>query len=193
MLGRLLGALIIATLVLLLWLMPALFPHPGPNDALELSSLGPLLYLIAIGASLVSPVGVFAKGWKAEVLVGLGVFLIGVSGAFVLAIVAFGNFSDDRFLPLFVAPVLAAPVGIVITVVGWTITLRRRGRPLLGAAIGAAVAVVVVLWLLARGARDWLLAPYGFDVFGLISVGAVTVTFASAYLPFVSRPRNDGS
>ena len=56
---RLLGAAAVAVVLVLLWLMPGvLFPHPDTNAALELAALGPLLYLITLGASLLSLVGV---------------------------------------------------------------------------------------------------------------------------------------
>lgn len=168
-------------MLVLLWFMPgALFPHPGVNDALELSALGPLLYLITLGASLVSLVGVALRGWKAEGTVGLGVFLLGVAAAFVLAIVTFGNFSDDRFAPLFLTPLLAVPVGAALVVAGLVIRSSRRGRPLLGAVRGAVAAGVFGVWLLARGATDWLQAPYGFDVYVLSTVAAAVVLYLGA-------------
>lgn len=185
MIVRLAGALALAAILVLLWVMPgALFPRPGINEALELATLGPLLYLVVLGAGLASLVGVAVFGWKVEGPVGLGVFLLGLAAAFVLAIATFGNFSDDRFLPLFFTPVLAVPVGAVIVVAGLAMRSRRRGRLLIGAARGAMAAGVVALWLLARGAADWLQAPYGFDVYGLIAVGAVTVLFLGAEVSF---------
>jgi hypothetical protein len=165
----------------LLWVMPAvLFPHPGVNDALEFSTLGPLLYLITVVAALFSLLGVGLLGWKAEGAVGLGVFFLGVAAAFVIAIVSFGNFSDDRFAPLFLTPILAVPVGAGVVAGGLAMRSRRRGRPLVGAARGVVAAIVVVLWLEARGAKDWLQAPYGFDVYALITVAAAAVLFMGA-------------
>jgi hypothetical protein len=71
----------------LLWFMPGVvFPHPGANDALELAYLGPLLYLFILGASIVSVVGVVVLNWKAEGIVGLGVFFLGVAATFVSSI-----------------------------------------------------------------------------------------------------------
>ena len=102
----------LAVVLVLLWVVPGvLFPHPGVNDALELSTLGPLLYLLTLGASLLSLMGVGLLGWKAEGPVGLGAFLLGLAAAFVLAIITFGNFSNDRFAALLITPVLAVPVG----------------------------------------------------------------------------------
>ena len=196
MIVRLAGALALAAILVLLWVMPgALFPRPGVYEALELATLGPLLYLVVLGAGLASLVGVAVFDWKVEGPVGLGVFLLGLAAAFVLAIASFGNFSDDRFLPLFFTPVLAVPAGVVIVVAGLAMRSRRRGRLMLGAARGAVAAGVVALWLLARGAVDWLQAPYGFDVYGLIAVGAVTVLFPGAEVRFrLPLPRGkDGS
>ncbi|MDQ6722379.1 MAG: hypothetical protein M3003_16520 [Candidatus Dormibacteraeota bacterium] len=185
MIVRLAGALALAAILVLLWVMPgALFPRPGINEALELATLGPLLYLVVLGAGLASLVGVAVFGWKVEGPVGLGVFLLGLAAAFVLAIASFGNFSDDRFLPLFFTPVLAVPVGVVIVVAGLAMRSQRRGRLLLGAVRGAVAAGVAAVWLLARGAADWLHAPYGFDVYGLIAVGAVTVLLLGAEVRF---------
>ena len=181
MMVRLAAALALAAILVLLWVMPgALFPRPGVNEALELATLGPLLYLVTLGAGLASLVGVAVFGWKMEGPIGLGVFLLGLAAAFVLAIASFGNFSDDRFLPLFFTPVLAVPAGMAIVVAGLVMRSQRRGRLLLGAVRGVVAAGVVAGWLLARGAADWLHAPYGFDVYGLIAVSAVTVLFLGA-------------
>jgi hypothetical protein len=178
MIIRLVAALTLAAILVLLWLMPGvLFPHPGINEALELSAAGPLLYVITLGAGGLSLVGVGLRGWKTEGPVGLGVFLLGVAAAFGLAIVTFGNSSDDRFLPLFFTPALAVPVGVATVVAGLMMRSRSRGRPLAGGVRGMAAASVVAVWLLARGANGWLQAPYGFDVFVLIAVAAATVLY----------------
>jgi type IV secretory pathway TrbD component len=156
------------------------FPHPGANDALELSALGPLLYVVTLGASFVAVVGVAVLNWKAEGAVGLGVFFLGVATAFVSAILTFGNFSNDRFAPLFLTPLLAVPVGVALVVSGLMLRSGRRGNLLLGALRGAACAAIVGVWLLARGAADWLQAPYGFDVYVLITVAAAAVLYLGA-------------
>ena len=54
--------------------------------------------------------------------------------------------------------------------VGITLSGMRRPELLRGAAYGLAAAVVVGAWILLRGSRDWLLAPYGFDILLLILV-----------------------
>lgn len=181
MMVRLVGGLALAAVLVGLWVMPiVLFPHPGINEALELSWVGPLLYVATLGAGVLSLVGVSLLNWKVEGPVGFGVFLLGLVPAFVLAIVAFGNFSDDRFLPLFFTPVLAVPAGAAIVVASLVMRSRRRGRPLIGCVRGATAAIAVALWLIARGATDWLQAPYGVDVYGLIAVAAATVLYLGA-------------
>jgi hypothetical protein len=178
MIVRLASYLGLALVVVLLWVMPAtLFPHPGANDALELSALGPLLYLITLVASLLSLTGVRLLRWKVEGPVGLGAFLLGVAAAFVLAIITIGNFSNDRFAALLITPVLAVPVGAAILVTSLVMRSSSRGRRLIGAVRGVVAAGVVAAWLLARGATDWLQAPYAFDVYVLITVAAAMVLY----------------
>lgn len=178
---RLAWLLGLAGALVLLWVMPGvLFPHPGVNDVLWLSALGPLLYLLTLIAALGSLAGVALLDWKAEGAVGLGAFVLGVATAFVLAIATFGNFSNDRFAALFLTPVLGGPVGTALIIGGLLMRSRRRGRPLLGALRGVGAAIIVALWLQARGANDWLQAPYGFDVYALIAVAAIAVLFLSA-------------
>jgi hypothetical protein len=181
MIGRVAWIVAVAALLVVLWIMPAVFfPHPGVNDSLEFAFLGPLLYVIAIIGALLSLVGVGPLGWKAEGPVGLGVFFFGVAAAFVLSIVTFGNFSDDRFAPLFLTPALAVPVGVALMVAALLMRSRPRGSLLMGVARGVVATTFVILWLLARGAPEWLQAPYGFDVYALITVAAVAVLVLGA-------------
>jgi hypothetical protein len=178
MIVRLAWFLGLVVVLVLLWVMPgALLPHPGVKDSLELSAPGPLLYLLTLGASLLSLLGVGLLGWKAEGPVGLGAFLLGLAAAFVLAIITFGNFSNDRFAALLITPVLAVPVGGALVAASLVMRSSSRGRPLTGAVRGVVAAGVVAVWLLARGAADWLQAPYGFDIYVLIAVAAATVLF----------------
>jgi hypothetical protein len=178
MILRLAWFLGLAVVLVLLWVMPgALFPHPGVNDALEYSALGPLLYLLTLVASLLSLVGVGVLRWKVEGPVGLGAFWLGLAAAFVLAIVTFGNFSNDRFAALLITPVLAVPVGSALVVTSLLMRSSSRGRPLIGVVRGVVAAAVVAAWLLARGAADWLQAPYAFDIYLLITVAAAAVLF----------------
>ena len=67
MMIRLVGGLALAAVLVLLWVMPiVLFSHPGINEALELSLVGPLLYVVTLGAGGLSLVGVALLSWKAE-------------------------------------------------------------------------------------------------------------------------------
>lgn len=181
MIVRVVGAVIVAGVLVLLWISPGvLFPHPGINDAIELSAVGPLLYLVTLMASLLSLAGMGLWGWKAEGPFGLGMFLLGIAAAFVLAIAIFGNFSNDRFAALFITPVLAVPVGIALLAASLTMRSRPRGKPLVGVIRGILAATLVAVWLLARGAPEWLQAPYGLDVYVLIAIAAVLVLFLGA-------------
>jgi len=112
---------------------------------------------------------------KAEGPVGLGAFLLGLAAAFVLAIITFGNFSNDRFAALLVTPVLAVPVGGALVAASLVMRSSSRGRPLMGVVRGVVAAGLVAVWLMARGAADWLQAPYAFDVYLLIAVAGATV------------------
>ena len=176
MIGRVAWIGGLAVILVLLWIMPsALFPHPGVNDALEFAYLGPLMFLVTLLAGLLSLVGVGVWGWRLEGPISLGVFFLGIAAAFVLSIFAFGNFSDDRYAPLFLTPILSVPVGAALIVGSLVIRSRRRGRLLTGVARAAVATAVVVLWLLVRGAPEWLQAPYGFDTYALITVAAVAL------------------
>lgn len=162
-----------------LWLFPlVVFPNPRTNDAIWLANLDLLVLLVgAVGVV----VAIIRGGQRrAAVCVELGVYLVGVAAAFLLGFAVFGNNSDDRFLPLlFLPPFIAAP-GLLLVVVG--LLLRGDRRELLGdAAYGAVAAGVLAAWVLVRGARDWLLAPYGFDeVAVIIVIGVAARTFRPA-------------
>jgi hypothetical protein len=41
--------------------------------------------------------------------------------------------------------------------------------------IGGIATALLLAWILARGSRDWLLAPYGFDVLLMIALGSAVV------------------
>lgn len=172
---NLVAAGIIASALVALWLFPLVFfANPGTNDAIWLSNLELLLILAVWGGPVVAVVR--AGHRRSLVCVGLGVFLIGAAAALVLGLAVFGNMSDDRFLPLlFLPPALAIP-GVVLIVMGVVLSNNRREllRP---AAYGAAAAVFIGAWILIRGSRDWLLAPYGFDeLAAIVVVGAALVT-----------------
>jgi len=100
-----------------------------------------------------------------------------------------GNISNDRFMPLLFMPFVFAPAGAGTLAVAIALPGRGRGG-LPSAAIKAGFAVTfLAVWGVARGARDWLLAPYGFDILMLALVeAAVLLIDGSTRGPaFVSR------
>jgi len=119
--------------------------------------------------------------------VGAGAFLIGIAAAFGIAVLAFGNLSNDRFAPLFITPALALPAGLAIVVAAFTKRSPKPAKPLGGALRGAAGGIVVAGWLLARGPSGWLRAPYGFDTYLLVAAAAAVVLYLGA------RQRGDRS
>ena len=166
------GGAAVAVLVVL-WVIPLIFfSNPGTNDAIWLSNLEFLLVLVGWVVAIVAVVRSGAR--RGAVSGELGVFEVVAAAGLVLGLVVFGNMSDDRFLPLiFVPPLIAAP-GLLLIVVGLLATTNRREllRP---AIYGAAAGLLVAAWILARGSRDWLLAPYGFDELAVIVVGAAAL------------------
>jgi len=171
------GTVVLIAILVLLWVFPSvLFPHPSTNEAIELSALE-LPVLLAGLLGLVAAIVVF-RGRQSTVLrVGLGVFLLGVAADFVLGLSAFGNLSDDRFMPLLFLPVPIGLAGLLTLITGFIGMGRARRDILLGAGIGFAAAAFVAVWTLVRSSRDWLQAPYGFDIAVLIVVVGVVVAF----------------
>ena len=137
----------------------------------------PLVGVILL-SSIVALVLGYGRRWSSTGPVGLGAFLIGVAIAMVIGLVTFGNMSNDRFLALLFLPVLFVPFGIVVLAVG--LTVRSTGHARRGLVIGGLATALLIAWVLARGARDWLLAPYGFDVLLLIALESAVVYIAGA-------------
>lgn len=166
------GAIALGALVVL-WVFPLIFfSKPGTNDAIWLADLE--FVLILFGWIVVVVAIVVSGERRGAVFVELGAFEIVAAAALVLGLVVFGNISNDRFLPLiFLPPLIGAP-GPLLILVALVITARRRVliRP---AIYGAAPGLFVVAWVLARGSRDWLLAPYGFDELVVIVVVAAAL------------------
>lgn len=151
-----------------LWLFPiAAFKNPGTNDALYLADLQLPLLLVGFVGLIVAIVR--AGQQRAAMCIALGVFLIGASAAMLLGLVVFGNTRNDRYLPLLFLPPLLVSPGFLLLVVGRVIR-GSRGELLRAAAYGLVAAIAVAVWILVRGPRDWLLAPYGFDVVLLILI-----------------------
>ena len=172
---------IIACLIaVLLWVAPpALFGKPGPNDAIDLSGYGPAVLLAVLGVSLFSLIPVRKPWWSVEVPVALGSLSMGAGLSAVLGLVSFGNLQDDRFMPLFLLPWLCLPVGAAVLAIALAARTGARGNVRV-AVLRAILGIFVIgIWLLARGARDWLLAPYGFDWFLIIAEAAAVLIIVS--------------
>ena len=90
----------------------------------------------------------------------------------------FGNTTNDRFLPLLFLPFPIAAPGLLALVLGLTVKRPNRSTLVRGALYGLAGAAFVCVWMLIRGARDWLLAPYGFDITVLIPLVGAAVGVA---------------
>jgi hypothetical protein len=175
------GAILFVVVLILLWIFPiVLFPHPGTNDTIELSSLELLVLLVVLLALAIALAVVRGPGATA-VRVGLGVYLLGVAADFILGVATFGNLSNDRFLPLLFLPFPLGLAGLISLGIGAALSGGALQNLLRGLAFGAAGTVMVGVWTLLRGARDWLLAPYGFDITLLIVVvGAAVLLLGSA-------------
>ncbi len=166
------------------------FPNPHTNDAIGLADAEwPLILLDVVGA--VAAYVVFRGERGAMVRAALGVFLVGAAASLVVGLFVFGNLSDDRYGPLLVFPPIIGLVGLIGIVVAVAAGSRHRLQLVRGAYYGAAVAVGFGGWTLVRGARAWLLAPYGFDLFLLILVLGVGLVYLATN-PAVSRPAPPG-
>lgn len=170
------GGVLIAALAIAagLWVWPTLaFPNPGVNDAMTLADLSlPLVGATLVGCIVALVIG-YARHWPSAAPVALGTFLIGVALVFVIGLLTVGNMSNDRFMPLLFLPVPFTVVGIVVLAFG--LGRRTAGATPIGLMIGGIATALLLVWILARGARDWLLAPYGFDVLLLIPLESIMV------------------
>jgi hypothetical protein len=171
---RAVGLIVALAVVVGLWVFPAIaFPNPGVNDAMVLADLT----LPVVGAILLASIAVLILGnvrrWPSTAPVALGTFLIGVAVVFVISLVTFGNMSNGRFAPLLLLPVPFGLAGIVTLAVG--LTHRTAGAARAGFAIGGVATALLLAWMLARGATDWLQAPYGFDVLLLVALESAIV------------------
>jgi hypothetical protein len=176
---RAVGLIVAVAITVGLWVFPALaFPNPGFNDAMLLADLSlPVVGAILL-ASIVALILGFNRRWSSAAPVALGTFLIGVAVVFVIGLVTIGNMSDDRFAPLLFLPIPFAVIGIVALAVG--LGRRTAGAVRTGLVIGGIATALLLAWMFARGARDWLLAPYGFDVLLLIALESTIVYLAGA-------------
>ncbi|HSP09986.1 MAG TPA: hypothetical protein VLU92_10370 [Candidatus Dormibacteraeota bacterium] len=172
---------VLVTAIVALWLLPTVaFPNPRTNDAIALSDLEWLLILLVV-AGTAAALAAFRGAVAALVRAALGVFLIGAALSLVVGLMVFGNLSNDRFGPLLFFPPIFALLGLVSLVVGVGAGGPHKQELLVGAGYGLMAAVGFGAWTLARGSRDWLLAPYGFDIIALILIlGAVLVLIGSS-------------
>jgi hypothetical protein len=161
----------VAAVAVALWIFPAVvFPAPAANDAMVLANLTlPVVAIELLGGTGLAAAGA-ARQRNGGGAVAMGTFFAGVAVAFGIALVAVGNMSDDRFMPLLFLPVPFVVFGIAIFAIGFA--RGGAGELVFGVTAGAVAAALLLGWLLIRGSRDWLLAPYGFDVFMLIALEA---------------------
>lgn len=166
-----------AVVALVLWfLVPVVYGHPSTNEALDLSSLGPLLLLIVLLGGLASIGTTVAHRSSAAVPLSLGLLGAGAGGLMLAGLAQFGNTGDDRFMALLFLPYVAIPLGAVPLLVG-VLVRSAAGGEVRGAVLRGFIALAVIAaWLFARGSRDWLLAPYGFDWFCVIALAAAVLT-----------------
>lgn len=153
------------------------FPHPRTNDAIGLSDAEWPLLLLEIAGAVVAYV-VFRGEVGTLIRAAIGIFLLGAAIALVVGLLVFGNLSDDRFAPLLFFPPIIGLLGISGIVVAIAAGNRRWSWLLRGAGYGLALAFFFGAWTLIRGARAWLLAPYGFDLLlliGVLGVGLVVL------------------
>lgn len=165
-----------------LWVLPVIvFPSPGANDAPVLWTLPMPIVALTIAASVVAVARDRSKGRPVTRSIALATYLVGVAVAFVAGLIAgVANLQDDRFWPFLLSPVVfgIAAVGLIVfAVAGRRVTKDEVAS---GAVIGALAALFLLAWILARGSRDWLLAPYGFDVCLLIALESAVVFVAGS-------------
>ena len=173
-----------------LWVFPGLmFSQPNANDAIGLAD-AEWLILLGIISGAVGAIAVFHGARGTAVRTALGIFLLGSAVALVLGLLEFGNFSNDRFVQLIYFPPVLALVGLVAIVVGVAASGAHKSELFRGALYGLAAAVIIAVWVLIRGARDWLLAPYGFDILAAILIlsGALVMLVASSFVRTAAPP-----
>lgn len=173
------GSIVTLAVAGALWFFPSIvFPKPGINEAMVLADLPlPLMGVVLLADIVLVLIG-NGRGWSTAAPLALGVYLLGVVLAFVVGSNSFANMAEDRFDPLFYLPGLFLMAGIVVLIVG----LRRRieGSARAGMIIGGVASALLVAWMVLRGPRDWLRAPYGFDILLLIAFASVVVYIAGA-------------
>ena len=160
-----------------LWVFPGvMFPAPGPNDAPILWSLPMPVIALTLAASIAVVARDASRKRPIMRSLALGTFLVGAAIAFVIGlIVGVANLQNDRFWPFLLSPVVFGIAGIVLLAMSVAGRRTTRSETVSGVVIGLFAALFLVAWIVARGSRDWLLAPYGFDVCLLITLEATAV------------------
>ena len=146
------------------------------NDAIELSNWELPITLVVCGAAVLSAFAIRAR-LPASTPIGLGVYLLGIAVDLRVGLAVFGNQTEDRFMPLLFIPFLTGAAGLATLTGRFARRSRSRAELVRGAVKGLTGAAVVGGWILLRGARDWLLAPYGFDITLLIVLVAAVVAW----------------
>lgn len=159
-----------------LWIFPSvMFPNPGANDAPILwTAPMPIVGLTLLG-SLAAVIVDRVKGKSATASIALGTYMVGVAVVFLISLVTFANLSNDRYWPFLLTPVVFVPAGIALILIGLVGRSVSSSEIARGLGVAVAATVFLLVWMLARGSRDWLLAPYGFDICLLISLEAAIV------------------
>ncbi len=176
-------AIVVVVAVVALWVFPSvMFPAPGANDAPILWSLPMPIAALTLAASLVAVVRDRSRQRPVTRSVALATYVAGVAAAFVVALlIGVANLQNDRFWAFLLTPAVFGITGILFVVVA-VIGRRATGSELVsGVVIGGLAAVFLLMWIVARGARDWLLAPYGFDICLLIALESAVVFIVGGF------------
>ncbi len=177
--GRAVALVAVPVALAALWGFPfVVFPSPGPNDAPWLWTLPIPVVGLTLAASFTAVGFERRRRRPAAASVALGTYMAGVAVAFLIGLLTVANLTDDRFWPFLVSPVVFGPAGLVLVLAGVVGRSVARSEVFQGTLTGAVAALFLLVWMLARGSRDWLLAPYGFDICLLISLEAVVVFIA---------------
>lgn len=170
-------AIAVVVAIVALWVFPGvMFPAPGANDAAILWTLPMPIVALTLAGSVVAVMRDRSRQQPVTRSVALATFIAGVAVAFVVALlIGVANLQNDRFWAFLLTPAVFGIAGLVLLALAATGRRATRPEVVSGVVIGALAALFLLTWIVARGARDWLLAPYGFDVCLLITLEAAVV------------------